>query len=450
MTAEWFYAKDNKRHGPVTEAQLRELVDSGQLLPTDLVWKAGMQNWAQASTVDGLFQQSSPPPLPAPPPLPVQTGNTASKSDQQVIELLKKGRQKFARGDYALAIEAFSEAIRLDPKNVEALFKRAETYQEIDQYDKSIADLTQVIQLNPNHGDAYRQRGFALLMQGHHQQAIDDASSALRIDPNDYHALDVRGSSYTSLKQYEKAIADLTRMVELRPSSARGFHARGFAHWLNRNDSAAITDLTRAIELREGNIHSFYYRGCAYFDAGNYREAIPDFERCLQPDSGLSGDLQQDARKRLEQAQQTQSAGSRGTGRSASGTPATSSVATSGTTGGKVVTKFLCVHCLTEYKGSLREGSTTTCDECGEAFVVRQYYGEVVDSLLSGLNPLSWFRSEQCPLCSSRNSACVGKKRLPGYRRGDKWLDPLVICYQCKDCRCTWIKSGATMTDWNG
>jgi membrane protease subunit (stomatin/prohibitin family) len=60
--------------GPFTVAQIQQGVASGQVLPSTLVWAAGMASWVAASTVPALaplFQ--APPPLPpagGPPPVP--------------------------------------------------------------------------------------------------------------------------------------------------------------------------------------------------------------------------------------------------------------------------------------------------------------------------------------------------------------------------------------------
>lgn len=61
MTAEgsWYYAKNNTKHGPVSNAQLKSLAADGQLQPTDLVWKEGMEEWKPAGRVAGLFSDSS-------------------------------------------------------------------------------------------------------------------------------------------------------------------------------------------------------------------------------------------------------------------------------------------------------------------------------------------------------------------------------------------------------
>lgn len=53
--------------GPLTPAQLKRLADSGQLSPTDLVWKEGLAQWVPAGKVRGLFPVSPPAAVPPEP-----------------------------------------------------------------------------------------------------------------------------------------------------------------------------------------------------------------------------------------------------------------------------------------------------------------------------------------------------------------------------------------------
>lgn len=65
MAEDWYYSIQGTRFGPVTPAEVKRLAESGQLSPTDLVWKEGLKNWVAASNVKGLFVTP-----PGPPPLP--------------------------------------------------------------------------------------------------------------------------------------------------------------------------------------------------------------------------------------------------------------------------------------------------------------------------------------------------------------------------------------------
>src|SRR5262245_15701366 len=45
---EWYYARDNKRVGPHSLADLKRLAAAGILQPTDMVWRAGTTTWIVA------------------------------------------------------------------------------------------------------------------------------------------------------------------------------------------------------------------------------------------------------------------------------------------------------------------------------------------------------------------------------------------------------------------
>ncbi len=68
LPPQWYYSKNNKQQGPVSAEQLKQLAASGQLQPSDLVWKEGMGQWVEASRIKGLFVAPAAPPLPTSPP----------------------------------------------------------------------------------------------------------------------------------------------------------------------------------------------------------------------------------------------------------------------------------------------------------------------------------------------------------------------------------------------
>lgn len=75
---QWFIARDGKQHGPVSDAEMRKLVELGHMRPTDLVWRQGFADWRPAVAVFPPPQQAqqapkpAPQPAPAPAPMPAQ------------------------------------------------------------------------------------------------------------------------------------------------------------------------------------------------------------------------------------------------------------------------------------------------------------------------------------------------------------------------------------------
>ena len=75
MATEWFYARGDQKHGPVSSAELGQLARSGKLLRTDLIWKEGMSQWRPAGESAKLFEGVT---IPEPSPTNVASPPTES------------------------------------------------------------------------------------------------------------------------------------------------------------------------------------------------------------------------------------------------------------------------------------------------------------------------------------------------------------------------------------
>jgi tetratricopeptide (TPR) repeat protein len=85
----------------------------------------------------------------------------------------------------ARAINDFSEAIRLDPRNAAALAARGRQWLALGQRARAIADLNESIRLAPNDINSYFYRGIAHEESGDLTLALIDFRSVLRLFPND-------------------------------------------------------------------------------------------------------------------------------------------------------------------------------------------------------------------------------------------------------------------------
>lgn len=85
MATEWHYTKGGQKHGPVSSADLKALVKSGELQRTDMIWKEGMTDWKPAGSLKGLFPLTATTVAEkAPPPLP--TNASAKSSGLDVVQ----------------------------------------------------------------------------------------------------------------------------------------------------------------------------------------------------------------------------------------------------------------------------------------------------------------------------------------------------------------------------
>jgi hypothetical protein len=54
---QWYYARNDQQFGPVSAIELKRLADDGRLAPDDLLWREGMDTWATAINLRGLFAE---------------------------------------------------------------------------------------------------------------------------------------------------------------------------------------------------------------------------------------------------------------------------------------------------------------------------------------------------------------------------------------------------------
>src|SRR5262249_44534738 len=57
----WYYAEAGQQAGPVDDAQLEQLLQSGRIQPDTLVWREGMANWQPYGQVRPSAQATSNP-----------------------------------------------------------------------------------------------------------------------------------------------------------------------------------------------------------------------------------------------------------------------------------------------------------------------------------------------------------------------------------------------------
>ena len=160
------------------------------------------------------------------------------------------------RREYDCAIEYITEALALNPDNVEAHTFRAKSHRQKDDYDSAIADCTKAIDLDPNDTNAYWERGLAYESKGDDSRAhadfdrvIVDCTKAIHLNPNDTDAYWCRGYAYQSKGDYDQSITEFTKVIDLNPDDSQAYFRRSQAYGSKGDNDRAIADLSKSIEL---------------------------------------------------------------------------------------------------------------------------------------------------------------------------------------------------------
>ncbi|KAL1214118.1 Hsp70-Hsp90 organizing protein 3 [Cardamine amara subsp. amara] len=95
-----------------------------------------------------------------------------------------KGNAAFSSGDYATAINHFTEAINLSPTNHVLYSNRSAAYASLHRYKKALSDAKKTIELKPDWSKGYSRLGAAYIGLSQFKDATDAYTKGLEIDPN--------------------------------------------------------------------------------------------------------------------------------------------------------------------------------------------------------------------------------------------------------------------------
>lgn len=166
--------------------------------------------------------------------------------------LISLGGSKANQGDYQGALAYYNQALRIDPNNVDAYFRRGIAFFEIKDYQAAIKDFNQVVRLSPDNDLAYFLRGLARSFANDKQGAIEDYTQAIRLNAQYAEAYNNRGVEYEALGDYQKAIADYTESIRLKnPELHLPYRNRGDVNYKLKNYPAAIADYDKALSFLE-------------------------------------------------------------------------------------------------------------------------------------------------------------------------------------------------------
>jgi curved DNA-binding protein CbpA len=147
------------------------------------------------------------------------------------------------------------------PKTPLDYYNRGLLRTQAKDYRQAIDDYSQAIKLNPRYVDAYLKRCEMRYKLGDNQEVLNDCQAVLKIDGRVAKAYYYQGRARYSLGYIEPAIESYSSAIAQDQSYAQAHYYRGVAYKESQNVASAITDLTLAAKLfRQQKNHDAYRR----------------------------------------------------------------------------------------------------------------------------------------------------------------------------------------------
>lgn len=130
------------------------------------------------------------------------------------------------------AVEAFQQAVRVQPDYPEAHLKLGLAFAALGQddaadkeYQTAVAQYKNFTRRNPKDADAHFHLGLAHTKLGKYDEAVKAYKEAVRLQPDDGDKQYELGLAHTKLAQYKEAVAALNKAIEIDPDNFRATDA---------------------------------------------------------------------------------------------------------------------------------------------------------------------------------------------------------------------------------
>lgn len=281
---------------------------------------------------------------------------TALSFAEQAIKLapengfayVAKGRALLARNALVDAEAALTKAISLNPKDVEALYWRGVTYNQLSNSEKAYQDFDAITKIDPALVQPYIEKGiihgnkseldlalkdfeFAVQLNSadassnklvgmvfYHMAQADSAlkylNKAIQLDPKNYEAYFYKASVWYNLENMDSACRDFRNTLKFIPASdnnaseikqevegysqdccdssfAGYYYQRGIAAYNLEKYESAINYYNKGLAKFPGHSMMTAFRGNAYLALKNYKQAEADFTKSLELKNNLSSEI---------------------------------------------------------------------------------------------------------------------------------------------------------------
>ncbi len=189
------------------------------------------------------------------------------------------------QGKSAQAIESFSEAARLDPRDAQVLAAKAAVLLEAGRAEEALQACREALAIGPEIPQLHVNLGVVHEHLGDIPAALSAYDASLAIEPAFSHAMMNRGVVLTRLGRLDEALDNNRRLAERWPDVADfHFNCAEVLLALGRSTDALMA-ADRAAELSPGHVKAQIDRGLALSELGRFAEAQAAFDRARALDA---------------------------------------------------------------------------------------------------------------------------------------------------------------------
>ncbi|HLI07714.1 MAG TPA: serine/threonine-protein kinase [Ktedonobacteraceae bacterium] len=205
--------------------------------------------------------------------------NTAS-----VREKCAEGDQLLRQQQYAQALQAYEEALRMDPRNFHAWNGKGTALYSQGNYKKAFEAYQRATEIDPDNPVVWVSAGLSLNRLQRYQQAIVHFDRAISLDPHYVPAWTGKADAQLDMNQPEEALASYEQALTYDSRSFQAWNGLGNARSSLRDFAQAVDAYTQALQVNPRSAVAWCNKAEALIQQGNYRAALDALQEATELD----------------------------------------------------------------------------------------------------------------------------------------------------------------------
>jgi serine/threonine protein kinase len=204
-------------------------------------------------------------------------------------------REKCLEGDelrkqqrYALALQAYEEALRLDPENVYAWNGKGTTLYNQGNYKKAFDAYQRATEIDPENSVIWVSAGLVLNRLQRYQQALVHFERALTIDPEYVAAWNGKADAQMDLNMPVEAMNSYEQALAYDSYSFQAWNGLGNARSSLHDFQGAVEAYTHALQVNSKSAVAWCNKAEALMNLGHNRAALDALNEATEMDRGYT------------------------------------------------------------------------------------------------------------------------------------------------------------------
>ncbi len=220
-------------------------------------------------------------------PLSVFTPNVNVKNRTKE-EWLDEGNRLYNMGQFQEALQAFENAIQIDPTFADAYEGKTSALCTLGRYQEALVSVETALKLDPSYAASYNDKGDILYEFKSYEDALGYYQRALQLEPDNLEAYLGRATTLASLGRYEESLAAYDRVIYLDANIAVAYDGKAWALRQLKQYPESLALSEKALQLEPNNALFHMGKGRVLFRLGSPEESLASFDRAIQLNPNLA------------------------------------------------------------------------------------------------------------------------------------------------------------------